>query len=102
MRSRTPFSTRACTTVSRSGRFPTGIMTFGTDAVKGPIRAPSPAARITAFTGCQPPYRGEEGMGHADALALPHHVAHSITSDSGRDRGRHRAFASQVPKVSEY
>src|SRR3989475_13305815 len=49
IRSRTPLSARAWTTYSRRGRFPTGIMTFGTDAVKGPIRAPSPAARMTAF-----------------------------------------------------
>src|SRR5207244_12682953 len=49
IRSRTPLSARACTTYSKRGRFPTGIMTFGTDAVKGHIRAPSPAARMTAF-----------------------------------------------------
>ena len=41
----------ARTTCSRIGRFPTGIITFGSEAVKGPIRAPSPAARITAFIG---------------------------------------------------
>src|SRR2546428_4291649 len=45
----TPSSTRARVTCSRIGRFPTGIITFGSEAVKGPMRAPSPAARTTAF-----------------------------------------------------
>src|SRR2546422_356460 len=35
-----PSSTSARTTCSRIGRFPTGIMTLGSEAVKGPIPAP--------------------------------------------------------------
>src|SRR2546426_9862508 len=72
IRSRTPLSARACTTYSRRGRFPTGIMTFGTDAVKGPIRAPSPAARMTAFMrGAPADDSGGRPIPHATGISLP-------------------------------
>src|SRR5213596_1412450 len=71
MRSRTPFSARAWTTYSRRGRFPTGIMTFGTEAVNGPIRAPSPAARMTAFMrGAPADDSGGRPIPHATGISL--------------------------------
>src|SRR5947199_328898 len=62
---------RAWTTYSRGGRFPRGIMTFGTDAVKGPIRAPSPAARMTAFMrGAPADDSGGRRIPHATRISL--------------------------------
>src|SRR6266699_2788343 len=90
-RSWTPFSTSAWTTYSRSGRFPTGIMTFGSDAVKGPIRAPSPAARMTAFIG-RPPLRAPDGRRiHAAGgicLAGPVHPLRTLLVRGLRRRAR--------------
>src|SRR5207245_8426400 len=84
----TPVAARAWKTYSRRGRFPTEIMTFGTDAVKGPIRAPSPAARMTAFMRDAP---AEDSGGHpipaATCISLAGRVVRLIPSvREGRGR----------------
>jgi hypothetical protein len=43
------FLTKESTTYSRIGRFAIGIITFGSETVKGLKRIPSPAASTTAF-----------------------------------------------------
>src|SRR4030042_4875499 len=61
--SSTSFFTSASTTYSRIGLLATGIMTFGSETVRGLSLIPSPAARMTAFMRTTPAEK-LQGCGH--------------------------------------